>query len=99
MTDKTEDGTDTTDSRLKVEDLSAPEQELSPAEMEEVRGGDYVQGVYRDLLGRPPAQGNLNTVSGVAGGADAGGDRSGDGSVRSDAVKDMYNDLLNRPKP
>jgi len=98
MTDKTDDVTDSSESRLKVEDLAAPEQELSSEEMGEVRGGGYVQGVYRDLLGRQPGQVNINSVGGVAPGGSTGGDRSADSS-RGDAVNDMYNDLLNRPKP
>jgi hypothetical protein len=96
MTDKT-DVTDSSESRLKVEDLTAPEQELSSEEMGEVRGGDYVQGLYRDLLGRQPGQVNINSVTGVAPGGSTGGDRSD--SSRGDAVSDVYNDLLNRPKP
>ena len=96
MSDKTDDVADSSESGLKVENLSAPEQELSSEEMEQVRGGDYVQGVYRDLLGRQPVPGSLNTVTGVAGDGSTGGDRT---DSRSDAVSDVYNDLLNRPKP
>jgi len=97
MTDKTDDVAGSSESGLKVENLAAPEQELSPEEMEEVRGGDYVQGLYRDLLGRQPVTGDINSVTGVSGGGSTGGDRTD--STRSDAVNDVYNDLLNRPKP
>jgi len=96
MTDKTDDMPDSSDSRLKMDDLAQPNQELSAEEMEGVRGGDYVQGVYKDLLGRP-ASGGIAPIGGVAGGSTST-DRDGD-STRGDAVNDMYNDLLNRPKP
>lgn len=99
MTGKTDDSTDAPESRVKIEDISGSEQTLSTEEMEEVRGGDFVQGAYKDLLGRQPGQVNLNTVTGVAGGGSTGGDRSAGGSTRGDAVSDVYNDLLNRPKP
>jgi len=97
MTDKTDDPTDSPDSRVKVENIAAPEQELSPEEMDEVRGGDYVQGVYRDVLGRQPTPGTLNVVTGLSGGGSTSGDRTAEGSSRSDEVNDMYNTLLNRP--